>query len=111
MALMTMIGAFAPLFSQRMFRYVKLLLASTILAPSNHTVMAVMHGLDKGPEAHFQDSYRVFNQVQWASLEASPRQQELLLDTFTPESPVVMDPDGTLERRREERIAGQGDIA
>jgi hypothetical protein len=108
MALMTVIGAFAPLFSKRIFMHVKLLLAGAILAPGKRTVTAVLHVMGKGAEAHFQNYHRVLNRAQWSSLDASRRLLGLLLDAFAPEGPVVMGIDETIERRRGERIAAKG---
>ena len=108
MALMTVIGAFAPLFSKRIFMHVKLLLAGAILAPGKRTVTAVLQVMGKGAEAHCQDYHRVLNRAQWSSLDASRRLLGLLLDAFAPEGPVVMGIDETIERRRGERIAAKG---
>jgi hypothetical protein len=108
MAIMTAIGAFAPLFSRRIFMYVKLLPVGAILAPGKRTVTAVLHVMGKGAEAHFQNYHRALNRAQWSSLEASRRLLGLLLDAFTPEGPVVMGIDETIKRRRGERIAAKG---
>jgi hypothetical protein len=58
MALMTVIGALAPLFSKRIFVDVKLWLAGAILAPGKRPVTAVLHVMGKGAEAHFQNYHR-----------------------------------------------------
>lgn len=108
MAIMTVIGAFAPLFSRRVFAYVKLLLVGAILAPGTRTVTAVLRVLGKSADAHFQNYHRVLNRAQWSSLEASRRLLGLLLDVFVPEGPVVMGIDETIERRRGERISAKG---
>jgi hypothetical protein len=71
MAMMTVIGAFAPLFSRRIFAYVMLLLVGAILAQSQRTVTAVLRVMGKSAEAHFQNYYRVVSRAQWSSLEAS----------------------------------------
>jgi DDE superfamily endonuclease len=108
MALMTVIGACAPLFSKRIFMDVKLWLAGAILAPGKRLVTAVLHVMGKGAEAHFQNYHRGLNWAHWSSLAASLRLLGLLLDTFAPEGPVVMGIDETIERRRGERIAAKG---
>jgi hypothetical protein len=108
MALMTVIGVFAPLFSKRVFAYVKLLLVGAILAPGKRTVTAVLRVLGKSADAHFQNYHRVLNRAQWSPLAASRRLLGLLLDVFVPEGPVVMGIDETIERRRGERISAKG---
>jgi DDE superfamily endonuclease len=107
-AVMTVIGAFAPLFSRRIFAYVKLLLVGAILAPGQRTVTAVLRVMGKSAEAHYQNYYRVLNRAHWSSLEASRRLLGLLLDAFVPEGPVIMGIDETIERRRGERISAKG---
>jgi hypothetical protein len=108
MAMITVIGAFAPLFSRRIFAYVKLLLVGAILAPGQRTVTAVLRVMGKSAEAHFQNYYRVLNRAQWSSLDASHRLLQLLLDAFVPEGPVIIGIDETIERRRGERISAKG---
>jgi hypothetical protein len=53
MAIMTVIGVFAPLFSKRVFASVKLLLVGAILAPGQRTVTAVLRVMGKSADAHF----------------------------------------------------------
>jgi DDE superfamily endonuclease len=108
MAIMTVLGAFAPLFSQRVFASVKLLLVGAILAPGKRTVTAVLRVLGRSADAHDQNYHRVLNRAQWSSLSASRRLLGLLLDVFVPEGPVVMGIDETIERRRGERISAKG---
>jgi hypothetical protein len=108
MAIMTVIGVFAPLFSKRVFASVKLLLVGAILAPGQRTVTAVLRVLGKSADAHFQNYHRVLNRAQWSALDASRRLLALLLDVFVPQGPVVMGIDETIERRRGERIAAKG---
>jgi hypothetical protein len=107
-AIMTVIDAFAPLFSMRVFASVKRLRVGAILAPGQRTVTAGLRVLGKSAEAHFQNYHRVLNRAQGSALEASRRLLGLLLDVFVPEGPVVMGIDETMERRRGERIAATG---
>lgn len=108
MAIMTVLGAFAPLFSKRVFASVKLLLVGAILAPGKRTVTAVLRVLGKSTDAHYQNYHRVLNRAHWSSLAASRRLLGLLLDVFVPEGPVVIGIDETIERRRGERISAKG---
>jgi DDE superfamily endonuclease len=96
------IGAFAPLFSKRVFALAKLLLVGAILAPGKRTVTAVLRVMGKSAHAHFQNYHRVLNRAQWSSLEAGRILLGLLLDAFAPEGPVVMGIDETIARRRGE---------
>jgi hypothetical protein len=106
MAVMTVIGLGAPLFSTRVFAS-KLLLVGAILAPGQRTVTAVLRVLGKSAAAHCQHSHRVLNRAPWSALDARRRLLQLLLDVFVPQGPVVMGIDATIERRRGERIAAK----
>ena len=108
LAIMTVMGAFAPLCSRRIFAYVELLLVGAILAPDVRTVMAALGVIGKSAEVHSQHYHRLLNRAQWSSLAASRRLLGLLLDAFVPEGPVVMGIDETIERRRGERISAKG---
>jgi hypothetical protein len=107
-AMIAVIEAFAPLFSRRIFAYVKLLLVGAILAPGQRTVTAVLRVMGKSAEAHFQNYYRVLNRALWLSLEESHRLLRLLLDAFVPAGPAIIGIDETIERRRGERISAKG---
>jgi DDE superfamily endonuclease len=102
------IGAFAPLFSKRVFALAQLLLVGAILAPGQRTVTAVLRVMGKSAEAHFQNYHRVLKRAQWSSLEAGRLLLGLLLDAFVPEGPVVMGIDETIARRRGERLSAKG---
>jgi hypothetical protein len=104
----TMIGAFAPLFSIRVFERAKLLLVGAILAPGKRTVTAVLCVPGRSDDSHFQHYHRVLNQAQWSPLKVSRMLLGLLLDACVPEGPVVIGIDGTIERRRGERISAKG---
>jgi hypothetical protein len=108
MAIMTVMGAFASLFSRRVFAHAKLLLVGAILAPGTRPVTAVLRVLGRSAEAHFQNYHRVLTRAQWSALDASRRLLRLLLDAFVPEGPVVMGIDATMARRRGARITAQG---
>ena len=108
MAIMTVLGTFASLFSRRVLAYVNLLLVGAILAPGKRTVTAVLRVIGQSTEVHFQNYHRVLNRAQWSSLEASRRLLVLLLDVFVPAAPIVMGIDETIERRRGERISAKG---
>jgi hypothetical protein len=108
LAIATIIGAFAPLFSRRVFEHVKLLIVGAILAPGKRTITSVLRVMGRSDDKHFQNYHRVLNRAQWLPLEASHRLLGLLLDAFVPEGPVVMGLDETIERRRGEQIAAKG---
>jgi DDE superfamily endonuclease len=107
-AIATVIGAFAPVFSRRVFEHAKLLIVGAILAPGKRTITAVLRVMGRSNDEYFQNFHRVLNRAQWRPLDASHRLLGLLLDTFVPTGPVVMGIDETIERRRGEKIAAKG---
>src|SRR5919109_945720 len=108
LAMTTVMGAFAPLFSKRTFEHAKLLLVGAILAPGKRTVTAVLRVMGKSTDAHVQNDHRLLSRARWSSLAASRMLLTLLLDAFVQEGPVVMGIDETIERRRGEKIAAKG---
>jgi hypothetical protein len=57
------IGAFAPMFSQRVFESVKLLIIGAILAPGKRTVTSVLRVMGKRDDRHFQNYHRVLSRA------------------------------------------------
>jgi hypothetical protein len=102
---------FAPLFSERVWQHVQLLLAGAILAPGKRrTVTSAtlrVVGLEK--ERRFCRYHRVLSRAVWSSREASRVLLGLLVEAFVPErGPLVLGIDETLERRRGKKIAAKG---
>ncbi len=65
------LAPFAPLFSERVFQHVRVLLAGAILAPGKRTVSSALRamGLDERKSFHRYD--RVLSRAVWSSREAS----------------------------------------
>jgi DDE superfamily endonuclease len=108
LAIATVIGAFAPVFSKRVFEHAKLLIVGAILAPGKRTITSMLRVMGRGNDESFQNFHRVLTRAQWLPLDASHRLLGLLLDAFVPDGPVVMGIDETIERRRGEKIAAKG---
>jgi hypothetical protein len=58
------LGAFAPMFSKRVFEHVKVLLVGAILAPGQRTVTPVLRVMGKHDDRHFQNYHRVLSRAQ-----------------------------------------------
>lgn len=104
----TMLGAFARLFSQRIWGHAKILLIGAILSPAERTVTAVLRVMGLSGEKRFQDYHRVLNRAVWSSLEASHILLDLLLRAFAMRGPVILGLDDTIERRRGAKIKAKG---
>jgi hypothetical protein len=102
------IGAFAPMFSRRIFEHMKLLVVGAILAPGKRTVTSVLRVMGRSHDQSFQNYHRVLNRAQWSTLRGGYILLQLLLRAFVPTGPVVIGVDETIERRRGEKIAAKG---
>jgi hypothetical protein len=104
----TILGAFAGLFSDRVWKHAKILLMGAILAPAERTVAAALRVMGLSLEKHFQNYHRVLNRAKWLSLDASRILLGLLIQAFAGHGPVIMGLDDTIERRRGAKIKAKG---
>lgn len=104
----TILGAFARLFSQRIWKQAKTLLIGVILSPAERTVTAALRAMGLSGEKHFQNYHRVLNRAIWSSLEASHVLLGLLISAFASSGPILMGLDDTIERRRGAKIKAKG---
>ena len=104
----TLLAAFAPVFSNRVWQHVLVLLTGTILARGERTVAAVLRVMGLSDERHFQNYHRVLNRAVWPSREIGRRLLLLLINTFVPAGVIVMGLDDTIERRRGAKIKAKG---
>jgi hypothetical protein len=102
------LAPFVPLFSERVFQHVQLLLAGAILAPGKRTVASALRAVGLQEERGFCRYHRVLSRAKWSSREASRVLLGLLVETFVPEGPLVLGIDETLERRRGKKISAKG---
>lgn len=100
--------AFAPLFSWRVWQHAQTLVLGAILAPRKRTVTAALRLMGLSQARHFQSYHRVLNRAVWSSRQASRLLLILLVQTFTPSGPLVLGLDDTLERRRGAKINAKG---
>ena len=100
---------FAPLFSERVFHHVQVLLTGAILAPGKRTVASALRAVGLQEEKRYCRYHRVLNRAVWSSREASRILLELLVKAFVPEGgPLVVGVDETLERRQGKKITAKG---
>jgi DDE superfamily endonuclease len=104
----TMLGAFARLFSQRLWEHAKILFMGAILCSAERTVTAVLRVMGLSGEKHFQNYHRVLNRAVWSSLEASRILLDMLINTFARRGPVILGLDDTIEGRRGAKIKAKG---
>jgi len=104
----TLIAAFAPLFSKRIWPPAQVLLMGAILALGKRTVTSVLRVMGLSDDKHFQNYHRVLNRAVWSSLAASQMLLGLLVVAFVPLSVIVMGLDDTIERRWGAQIKARG---
>ena len=99
---------FAPLFSERVWQHVQVLLAGAILAPGKRTVSSALRAMGLEHHKQFHRYHRVLSRASWSSLAASRVLLGLLVELFVPDGPLVVGIDETLERRWGQKIAARG---
>jgi len=103
------LAPFVPLFSERVFQHVWLLVVGAILAPGKRTVASALRAVGLEIEQRFCHYHRVLSRAVWSSREASHVLLGLLVEAFVPEGgPLVLGVDEILERRRGKTIPAKG---
>lgn len=103
--IMVLMQPFAPVFSERTWDWVQVLVVGAILAPGKRTVTAVLRVMGLREERQFQRYHRVLNRAVWSSLWVSQILLGLLVRAFVPRGwPVIVAADETLERRQGDQI-------
>ena len=103
--------AFQPLFSQRVWQYANVLLLGAILSPGKRTVSSALRVMGLSTHRQFQNYHRVLNRAVWSGGHASFILLRMLVATFIPTLPLVVKLDDTIERRWEPKSARVGSIA
>ena len=79
------LAPFAPLFSERIWGHVQVLLAGTILAPGKRTVASALRAVGLEDERRSCRYHRISSRARWSSKEASRILVGLLMEAFVPE--------------------------
>src|SRR5262249_34460568 len=107
--IMLLLKVFAPVFSERVFEWAKVLAVGAILTPHKRTVSAALRGMGLSEEAQFQNYHRVLSRARWGGLGGSQVLLGLLVMAFVGLGvPVVLGADETLERRHGAHIMSKG---
>lgn len=105
---LTLIQAFAPIFSKPIWQHIQVLVIGAILAPGKRTVTSVLRIMGLSQEKHYQNYHRVLNRAVWSGLEPSRILLARLITTFASLGDLVIGIDDTIERRRGEKIKAKG---
>lgn len=104
----SLLVAFTPLFSRRVWSYVPVLVAGAILAPGKRTITSILRVMGLEKDAHFQNYHRVLNRAVWSSRQGSFILLTLLITAFAPVGPLILGLDDTVERRWGLKIKARG---
>lgn len=106
--MVSLVSAFAPLFSDRVFQHAQTLVWGAILAPSKRTVTAALRCMGLKNDKRWTNYHRVLNRAVWSSLAAAKILLGLILILVPVSSPIVLGADDTLERRKGKKIKAKG---
>lgn len=96
---------FAPVFSERTWDWIPVMVVGAILAPGKRTVTSILRVVGLSEERQYQRYHRVLNRADWSSLQVSQILLGLLVSAFVAVGvPVVIAADETLERRKGDKI-------
>jgi hypothetical protein len=91
-----------------MWRDVPVPIVGALLAPGRRMVSLALSAVGLSQMQHVQHDHRVLSWAVWSSVGASHMLLGVLLATFTPEGPLVLGIDETVERRRGAKTAAAG---
>jgi hypothetical protein len=107
--IMDVLGAFAPVFSERIWDWGQVLIIGAILAPGKRTVTSILRVMGLRDEQQYQNYHRVLNRAVWSPLEVSQILLGLLVGAFAAVGvPLRVAADETLERRKGDQIDDKG---
>lgn len=107
-AIITVLGAFVPLFSRPVWCHAQMLLVGAILCRGPHTVTAVLRVMGLGGERRFEKYHRVLSRAGWSGLQGAKVLLGLLVLLVPHGWPLLMGVDETIERRSGRRIKAKG---
>ena len=102
------LAPFAPLFSERVFEHVRVLLAGAILAPGKRTVSSALTVMGLDQHKQFHHYHRVLSRAKCSGTQASRVLFAAARGDLRPEWTAGGGVDETLERRRGKKIAAKG---
>lgn len=99
---------FSPVFSNRIWTNVLILLIGAVLCRKERTVAAILRVMGLGNEPHFVNYHRVLNKASWSGLKAAMILLGLLVALVPMPCPIIIGIDDTIERRKGEKIKAKG---
>jgi DDE superfamily endonuclease len=108
-AIILVLAAFAPLFSERIWLHAQVLLLGAILSPGPRTVTGALRVMGLAMERHFTNYHRVLNRATWSARHGSRILLGWLITLLVPpEAALVIGADDAVERRSGRKIRAKG---
>lgn len=108
-AMVAVVGAFAPVFSDRVWQHAQILMLGSLLVRGRRTVASALRAVGLEDDACFTNYHRVLNRAAWSQLEASRILLGLIVTAFVVSgAPIIVAADDTVERRSGRRIRARG---
>lgn len=106
--IITVLGAFAPLFSRPVWFHAQLLMVGALLCQGPRTVTAALRVVGLGQEKRFEKYHRVLSRARWCGLQGAKILLGLLIMRVPPWWAVLIVVDETIERRQGRKIKAKG---
>ena len=106
--IVSVLGAFAPLFSARVWSHAQVLLTGALLCHGQRTVTACLRVMGLRHERHFTNYHRVLNRACWSGIAGAKILLGLLVALVPAKFPLLIGVDETIERRRGAKISAKG---
>jgi hypothetical protein len=106
--IIAVLGRFAPLFSQPVWRHVRVLVVGALLCQGARTVTAVLRVMGLKGEKGFGKYHRVLSRAHWSGLVGARILLGLLVALLPPGWPILVGIDETIERRKGRKIQAKG---
>ncbi len=108
-AIIHLLAMFSIAFTDPTFKNMTVLVVGTILAPGRRTVAAALRVMGLAQDRHFTNYHRVLNRARWSPWLLSRLLLNLIIkQCLSPDEPVWLLIDDTLERRRGDQIKYKG---
>src|SRR5918999_705440 len=108
-AIILVLAAFAPLFSERVWGHAQVLLVGAILSPGPRTVTGALRVMGLAMERHFTNYHRVLNRATWSARHGGQILLGVLITLLVPpDATLVLGADDTVERRSGRKITAKG---
>ena len=106
--IISVLAAFAPLFTRPSWKNINTLLVGAILCRGARRITSILRVMGLSEIKNFSKFHRVLSRARWDSLAASKILFGLLIKLLPSDWPIIIAVDETLERRRGKKIKAKG---